>query len=107
MVSGLNDFLTQQARFRLEYRDAPDSIGRYDYVLDLANFKNRQENMYLEWNVVPFFGSKGNYQWKNLDLVLKHTDKPLSYSVDGGTRLQSGAFTHIPDIKAEKRYYRY
>lgn len=107
MVSGLNEFLAQQARFRLDYRDAPNSIGRYDYVLDLADFKNRQENMYVEWNVVPFFDVKGNYQWKNLDLILKHTVKPLSYSVDGGTRLQSGAFTHMPDIKAEKRNYRY
>lgn len=107
MISGMNDFCAQNAAFRLEWSDTPAKIGYYRYSLGLNNFINRQEHMYLEWNVVPFFLSDSGYDWNNLDLVLKRNDKPLSYAVDGSAPIRMGRFTHIPDVKNEKRFYRY
>jgi hypothetical protein len=107
MIGGMNDFCTQNAVFRLEWSDTPTKIGYYRYSLGVNNFKNRQENMYLEWNVVPFFLTDAGYAWKNLDLVLKHNDKPLSYAVENSPLTRLERFTHIPDVKIEKNSYRY
>ncbi|MEN6472683.1 MAG: hypothetical protein ABFD81_01610 [Syntrophaceae bacterium] len=107
MISGMNDFCAQNAKFRLEWSDTPSQIGYYRYSLGINNFKNRQEHMYLEWNVVPFFITNSGYAWNNLDLVLKHNDKPLSYAVENSDLIRLGRFTHIPDVKSEKSCYRY
>jgi len=69
--------------------------------------KNRQEHMYMEWNVVPQIDHNGQYNWKNLDLVLKHHEKPLDFSVDGAASTSSTIFYYIPDVKNEKSAYRY
>jgi len=107
MISGMNDFCAENATFRLEWSDTPSKIGYYRYSLGLDSFINRQEHMYLEWNVVPFFLTDSGYAWNNLDLVLKHNDKPLSYAVDNSSFTRLSRFTHIPDVKSEKRFYRY
>jgi hypothetical protein len=108
VFSGLNDYLSQHAaKFNLLWSDTPSNIGSYRYNLEVTDFKNRQEWMYLEWNVVPYFGSPGQYNSKNLDLVIKHHEKPLTSIVNGATRIPASPFILIPDIKNEKEFYRY
>ena len=108
VFAGLNDYLAQHAaKFNLLYGDSPETIGWARYNLEVTNFKNRQEHMYMEWNVVPQFDHNGQYNWKNLDLVLKRHEKPLAFSVDGEARTVSNAFYYIPDVRNEKAAYRY
>lgn len=108
VVAGLNDYLARHAaKFNLLYGDSPDATGWARYNLEVQDFKNRQEHMYMEWNVVPQFDHNGQYNWKNLDLVLKHHEKPLDFSVDGAASTSSTIFYYIPDVKNEKSAYRY
>jgi hypothetical protein len=108
VFSGLNEYLSgHAAKFNLLWSDTPSNIGSYRYNLEVTDFKNRQEWMYLEWNVVPYFGSPGQYNSKNLDLVIKHHEKPLTPVVNGTTRIPVSPFILIPDIKNEKEFYRY
>jgi hypothetical protein len=107
IISGLNDYLSGHSKFRLEYFDGPNTPGQYLYRLDLSDFKNRQENMYIEWNVLPFFSANNQHNFKILDLVLKHAEKPLNIRIEGQQPAQLPAFSHIPNIKNEKRYYKY
>jgi hypothetical protein len=107
IISGLNEYLTKHSKFSLEYFDGPNSPGEYLYRLDLSDFKNRQENMYIEWNVLPFFSANDQQNFKILDLVLNHADKPLSIRIEGQQPAQLPIFTHIPNIKNEKKYYKY
>ena len=108
IYAGLNDYLAQHAaKFNLLYSDTPESTGWARYNLEVKDFKNRQEHMYMEWNVVPQFDHNGQYNWKNLDLVLKRHEKPLAFTVDGKARTVSNAFFYIPDVKNEKAAYRY
>jgi hypothetical protein len=107
IISGLNEYLSKHSKFQLEYFDGPDTPGQYLYRLDLSDFKNRQENMYIEWNVLPFFNANNQRNFKILDLVLRHADNPLSIRIEGQQAAQLPAFTHIPNIKNEKRYYKY
>jgi len=108
VVAGLNDYLARHAaKFNLLYGDSPDATGWARYNLEVKDFKNRQEHMYMEWNVVPQFDHNGQYNWKNLDLVLKHHEKPLDFSVDGAASTSSTIFYYIPDVKNEKSAYRY
>jgi hypothetical protein len=58
---------------------------------------------------VPFFWNENplKYNWKNLDLVLKRIDKPLTYRIDGGDYITPGAIVHIPNIQMEQDKYKY
>ncbi|MCU0821430.1 MAG: hypothetical protein MUC95_03025 [Spirochaetes bacterium] len=47
------------------------------------------------------------YCWKNLDIVLKRIDKPLTYRIDGGENMTPGAIAHIPHIQLEQDNYKY
>jgi hypothetical protein len=107
MYGGVNDFIAEKGKLRLEYFDMKESLARRTYVIEENDFKNRQEDMYIEWTAVPFFYNGGNYNWKNLELVQKHRSKPLSVSVDGGPKTLLGRFTHRPDIAKEKKFYKY
>ena len=107
IISGLNEYLSEHSKFRLELFDNPNTPGQYLYRLDLSDFKNRQENMYVEWNVLPFFNVNDQHNFKILDLVLKHADKPLSIRIEGQQPSQLPVFTHIPNIKNEKNFYKY
>ncbi|MEN6472524.1 MAG: hypothetical protein ABFD81_00750 [Syntrophaceae bacterium] len=108
VFAGLNDYLAQHAaNFNLLYSDTPEAIGWARYNLEVKDFKNRQEHMYMEWNVVPDFDNNGQYNWKNLDLVFKHHEKPLAFTVNGEARTVSNIFSYIPDVKNEKAAYRY
>jgi len=107
VISGLNPFLSEYAKFRLEYFDGANNPGRYMYDLELSNFKNRQENMYIEWNVLPFFNENNKLDMKMLDLVLKHAGNPLSIKAGMEQPVQLPQFTHIPNIKNEMKNYKY
>ncbi|HEY9159522.1 MAG TPA: hypothetical protein VIS94_00345 [Desulfomonilia bacterium] len=107
VISGLNPFLSEYAKFRLEYFDGANNPGRYMYDLELSNFKNRQENMYIEWNVLPFFNENNKLDMKMLDLVLKHAGNPLSIKTGMEQPVQLPQFTHIPNIKNEMKNYKY
>jgi hypothetical protein len=108
MYTGLNDYLTRHAQtFNMLWQDSPEHIGAYLYNLDVTDFKNRQEAMFLEWNGVPFFWNNGRYNWDKLDLVLKPHEKPLSYIVDGSARFEAPRFVHEPNIKSDRALYRY
>jgi hypothetical protein len=108
VFSGLNEYLSRHAsKFNLLWSDTQADIGGYRYNLEVRDFKNRQEHMYLEWNVVPQFGNIGQYNWNNLDLVIRHHEKPLSAVVNGVTRIPASPFLIVPDIKYEKGFYRY
>lgn len=108
VFAGLNDYLAQHAGdFRMVWTDTPEHIGGYTYNLAVGDFKNRQEHMYLEWNALPFLSEGGQYNWKNLDLVLKHREKPLTYTIEGQTRMSAPRFIADPNIKQEKPFYRY
>ncbi|MEN6473314.1 MAG: hypothetical protein ABFD81_04805 [Syntrophaceae bacterium] len=108
MYAGLNDYLTQHAQtFTMLWQDSPEHIGAYLYNLDVTDFKNRQESMFLEWYGVPFFWDNGRYNWGKLDLVLKPRLKPLTCIVDGSARFVSPRFVHVPNIKEDRALYRY
>lgn len=107
VISGLNPFLSEHAKFRLEYSDSANNPGKYLYTLELSNFKNRQENMYIEWNVLPFFNENNKPDFRTLDLVLKHAGTPLSIKTGIQQPVQLPQFTHIPNIKNEMKYYKY
>jgi hypothetical protein len=107
IITGLNPFLSEHARLRLEYFDGPGNPGKYLYSLDLSNFKNRQESMYIEWNVLPFFNDNNKPDFKTLNLVLRHASNPLSIKINVQQPAQLTQFTHTPDIKNEMKYYRY
>jgi len=107
VISGLNPFLSEYAKFKLEYFDGANNPGKYMYSLELSNFKNRQENMYIEWNVLPFFNENNKLDLKMLDLVLKHAGNALSIKAGMQQPVQLPQFTHIPNIKNEMKYYKY
>jgi len=108
MYAGLNDYLSRHAQtFNMLWQDSPEHIGSYLYNLDVTDFKNRQESMFLEWNGVPFFWNNGRYNWDKLDLVLKPHLRPLSYLVDGSARFEAPRFIHEPNIKSDRVLYRY
>lgn len=108
MYVGLSEAMMRHAaRFNMLWEDSPEHISTYLYNLDVTNFKNRQEQMFLEWNMIPHFWNTGAYRWENLDLVLKHRQKPLTFTVDGTQHIVTPRFIHIPNIKEERRYYRY
>jgi hypothetical protein len=49
IFSGLNDYLSQHAaKFNLFWSDTPAGIGAFRYNLEVTDFKNRQEWMYME-----------------------------------------------------------
>ena len=104
-----DDFLTENAKLRLDWTDSAEDIGYYNNRLILDNFKNRQEYFYIEWNIVPYFGNPdpNKYKWENLDLILKHRDKPLTYKIGTHSDIKSDIFIHIPDIKVVKESYKY
>jgi len=107
VISGLNPFLSENAKYRFEYFDSANTPGKYMYSLDLSNFKNRQENMYIEWNVLPFFNENNKPDLKMLNLVLKHAGNPLSIKINIQQPVQLPQFTHIPSIKNEMKNYKY
>ena len=108
MYAGLNDYLSGHAKtFTMLWQDSPEHIGAYRYNLDVTDFKNRQESMFLEWNGVPFFFNNGTYNWDNLALALKPHQKPLSYIIDGSAPFKAPRFIHEPDIKNDRALYRY
>jgi hypothetical protein len=57
--------------------------------------------------VVPQFANSGKYNWNNLDLVIRHHEKPLTAIVNGITRIPASTFLLVPNIKNEKEFYRY
>lgn len=104
-----DDFLTENAKFSLDWIDSAEDIGYYNNRLVLDNFRNRQEYFYIEWNNVPYFWNSdpNKYGWENLDLILKHRDKPLTYKIGTHSGIKSDMFIHIPDIKVVKEDYKY
>ncbi len=102
-----NKSLTEYGRRTLDWRDDEKNFGTYDNHLILGNFKKRIQNFCVEWNAVPFFINRhsSKYNWKNLDIVLKRIDKPLSYKFTNGEKITPGKFVHIPNIKIDNEIY--
>ncbi len=109
MRTGYDDFMMQKSRLLLDWNDNEKSVGNYDNHLIMDSFKRRNHHFYVEWNAVPFFWNENpaKYNWKNLNIVLKRIDKPLTCRIDGGEKITPGAIVHIPNIELEKNKYKY
>jgi len=99
--------LTKYGKRTLDWRDNEKNFGNYDNHLILDNFKKRSPNFCVEWNAVPFFVDRNSskYNWKNLDLLLKRLDKPLSYKFTNGEKVTPGRFVHVPNIELDQQKY--
>lgn len=104
-----DEFLTKHAALNLDWQDNPETVGTYRNALCLESFKNRQQHFFVEWNVVPWFwnADAGRYQWDNLDLVLRHRDRPLSYRIGDTKDILVPRNIHVPDIGTAMERHRY
>jgi|GEM_PF-1016963 len=104
-----DEFLTENAKLSLDWIDTSEDIGYYKNYLKLDNFKNRQEYFYVGWNNVPYFRNPdpNKYGWENLDIILRHRDKPLTYKIGAHSGIKPDVFIHVPDIEVVKEDYKY
>lgn len=109
MRTGYDDWMVTKGKRTLDWHDDDVNVGNYDNHLMMDNFKRTNHHFYIEWNCVPFFwnDNPSRYNWKNLDIVLKRIDKPLTYRIDGGENINPGIIVHTPNIKIEKTKYKY
>ncbi len=104
-----DDYLTDKGELELQWQDTDKYVGYYLNSLIFNEFEQRQQHFYVEWDVVPWFWNSDpdKYNWHNLELILKHRDDPLEYSVNGSKGQTMPRNLHVPDIAALIGHYQY
>jgi hypothetical protein len=106
MKSGCDPATAKNATLGFDWQDDMEHLGFSKHIMILRD-KTRTGYFYMEWAAVPRFWTPTKFRWENLDLVLKRTDKPLTYRIDDGSDIVPGKCIHIPDIMKVKKKYRY